>query len=614
MIAFRAARNSSRIQSRSVKTPLLSRSLRLGVLLAFGCVAPALPAQQTPGQQPPPAIAPLIPPLPSLNGRDDLILRHLNAIITWYHAVGAQLPTVGLPTDAIYQANARALAVQAAQAAFQSAASDATLVTQADPASPATSDATQDFTKIAPQLDAQIAQIKTQVEAVNAKLASASGSALPALQEQKTRLQGQLEMLNAENTAVDQLVKLSAGAGAAGSTNLQRSIAQLERSVPEIGAAAGAKAQTATNAPAAAVVTQSGSGLIGEAGSLFAQASTLHKIDVLAQNAMDTEDLAKQLRAPLVAEIHNTLSLAASWASGDQSSAPGPGPTKQQFDALTARFKRLSNAAVPLSQEILYLDESRANLTQWRQSLGQEYHVMLRSVLTRVGWIAASLGLLTLLSAVWRRFIFRYVHDVRRRRQFLILRRFIVGFLMGIVIILGFVSEFSSLATFAGFITAGLAVGLQTILLSVAAYFFLIGRYGIRVGDRISISGITGDVIDVGLIRLYIMELAGTGTDIFPTGRIVVFPTPYCSNPPYRCSSRSPALTMRGTKSPCWSIRAATPRWWRIGYWPLFRPCMKPTARISNSSTPSRHAASICGSKFRHPQPRCSLRLRDSSL
>jgi small-conductance mechanosensitive channel len=131
---------------------------------------------------------------------------------------------------------------------------------------------------------------------------------------------------------------------------------------------------------------------------------------------------------------------------------------------------------------------------------------------------------LTVLSSLWKRFIFRYVHDVRRRRQFLLLRRFVVGFFMGVVVILGFVSEFSSLATFAGFITAGLAVGLQTILLSVAAYFFLIGRYGIRVGDRISISGTTGDVIDVGLVRLYIMELAGTGTDIFPTGRIVVFP------------------------------------------------------------------------------------------
>jgi small-conductance mechanosensitive channel len=92
-----------------------------------------------------------------------------------------------------------------------------------------------------------------------------------------------------------------------------------------------------------------------------------------------------------------------------------------------------------------------------------------------------------------------------------------------IVLTVGFVSEFSSLATFAGFITAGIAVGLQAVLLSVAAYFFIIGRYGIRVGDRISVAGITGDVVDIGLVRLYLIELAGTGLDFYPTGRIVVF-------------------------------------------------------------------------------------------
>jgi small-conductance mechanosensitive channel len=62
-------------------------------------------------------------------------------------------------------------------------------------------------------------------------------------------------------------------------------------------------------------------------------------------------------------------------------------------------------------------------------------------------------------------------------------------------------------------------VGLQTVLLSVAAYFFVIGRYGIRVGDRISVAGVTGDVIDVGLFRFY----AATGVDMHPTGRIAVF-------------------------------------------------------------------------------------------
>ncbi len=99
-----------------------------------------------------------------------------------------------------------------------------------------------------------------------------------------------------------------------------------------------------------------------------------------------------------------------------------------------------------------------------------------------------------------------------------------MGFLIVIVILLGFISEFSSLATFAGFITAGIAVGLQTVLLSVAAYFFVMGRYGIRVGDRISVAGITGDVVDVGLVRMYLMELAGSGIDLYSTGRIVVIP------------------------------------------------------------------------------------------
>jgi hypothetical protein len=46
--------------------------------------------------------------------------------------------------------------------------------------------------------------------------------------------------------------------------------------------------------------------------------------------------------------------------------------------------------------------------------------------------------------------------------------------LVGVVLIMGFVSEFNSLATFAGFVTAGIAV-----LLSIAAYFFVVGRYGI---------------------------------------------------------------------------------------------------------------------------------------
>jgi len=115
------------------------------------------------------------------------------------------------------------------------------------------------------------------------------------------------------------------------------------------------------------------------------------------------------------------------------------------------------------------------------------------------------------------------VQDLRRRRQLLLVRRIVVGFLGAMIVLFGFVTQFNSLATFAGFLTAGIAVGLQTILLSVAAYFFIIGRYGVKVGDRITVAGVTGTVIEVGIARFYMMELVGTGTELHSTGRVAVF-------------------------------------------------------------------------------------------
>jgi len=195
---------------------------------------------------------------------------------------------------------------------------------------------------------------------------------------------------------------------------------------------------------------------------------------------------------------------------------------KQTFQQVTDRFKGLSGALLPLSQEMIVLNDSKANLDEWRGSITRESRYVLRSVLLRAVGIILALALVLLISEMWRRITFRYIGDPRRRRQFLVLRRVVIGALVVFVLVFGFVSEFSSLATFAGFITAGVAVALQALLLSVAAYFFIIGRYGIRVGDRISVAGITGDVVDIGLVRMYLMELAGTGVDFYPTGRLVV--------------------------------------------------------------------------------------------
>ncbi|MCU1321229.1 MAG: MscS Mechanosensitive ion channel [Acidobacteriaceae bacterium] len=204
--------------------------------------------------------------------------------------------------------------------------------------------------------------------------------------------------------------------------------------------------------------------------------------------------------------------------------ATGSAVTVQpNLESITTQFKALTAASIPLTQEIIVLEQSRVNLTAWQTSVDREYSSILHSLFLRILVVGIALALILAGGEVWTHITNKYVRDIRRRRQFLLVRRTVVGLLSAIVLLFGFVTQFNSLATFAGFITAGIAVGLQTILLSVAAYFFIIGRYGVKVGDRIIVASVTGDVIDVGLVRFYMMELAGSGTELNPTGRVAVF-------------------------------------------------------------------------------------------
>ena len=493
------------------------------------------------------------PANPSTQLDRDAILHHLNAVITWYRDITSKVKPVGLPSDAIYQDNTRSLAVEAVRLAFQSARAEAaiiTAITKADKPSSAAGNSTassqtnngqptqqQNLAQTAAKIAAQIDDTQTKLDAVNKQLASAPRSKQKDLLAQRDRLQGLLTLNKALADTIQKLATFVGGA-AESAEGLEGSIDQLAHSVPEVlgdeitkkgTTAAAAATATASNAKPAA--NAGSSGLIGQSLALFDQMQTMHQLDQLAEETSKmratVDEVRKPLRDILVATIKQGRDLAsqaqAPAATNGAKGSTATESTTQEFQAITARFKELANATVPLSQEIVVLDESRTNLLEWQKSIRTESEYDLRGLLTRVIGIALALAAVFILSEVWRRLVFRYVHEARRRRQFLLMRRFVVGFLIGVVLIMGFVSEFSSLATFAGFVTAGIAVGLQAILLSIAAYFFVIGRYGIRVGDRISIAGVTGDVIDIGLVRFYLMELAGTGIELYPTGRVVMF-------------------------------------------------------------------------------------------
>jgi small-conductance mechanosensitive channel len=455
--------------------------------------------------------------------QEQAILAHLSAVIQYYRGTAEPIQKAGEPNDVVYRDQAVAQSAQIAQFAFDSAKAEAAFLAggkgTGEPAAPA-SGQQQRLQDMLVSVNQRIAELTKQLADLDHQIASARPRELPALQTRKQQLQAALGLSSAMKDALDRIVSVSQEASG---TGLTASIARMQQSVPEL------QSGNKTSAPQIVTVESAlSSGVTSQGGVLIDLLETRHALQVLLQANSALSQQVTSVRAPMSSVLRGLI--AEGQQLSQQAEAPVPQGTSAQspaaavdLSAITGRFKALAAAAVPLSQELIIVEQSRANLIAWQTSVIGEYDRILHSLLLRIVVIAIALGLIVGSGELWTKATNKYVRDIRRRRQLLIVRRVVVGFLSVIVVLFGFVTQFNSLATFAGFITAGIAVGLQTILLSVAAYFFIIGRYGIKVGDRITIATVTGDVIDVGLVRFYVMELAGSSTELNPTGRIAVF-------------------------------------------------------------------------------------------
>jgi small-conductance mechanosensitive channel len=483
-----------------------------------------------------------LPPLTNTGldagARSQDVLAHLNAVMRFYRAAVLPIQTVGEPSDVLYSEQSASEATQIAQFAFQAAKNEATLLSKVQGAPQQVAgqnnngtngnqqgqqSESQRLASIRARTAQQIADLQARDDALDKQIATAKAKDLPTLRQQKEQLEGGIEL---QKTIAAALGRLSAS-DASVQQGLAGDIDRLQRSAPEL---LNGNAKSAPPQSLESLTSAREAGVVSQATVMFQLLSTRRSIDDQIAALDQLRQQATDLRAPILQVLRKTVQQgqalsqqAVDLAATPTSDAEDLANTRKSFDELTATFQLVSGVTVPLGQEIVLLEQDRGTLSTWRSTVDTEYKTVMRRLLLRVAGIAIALGVLFLLSQIWSRATIRYVKDLRRRRQLLVVRRVVVGFLSGLVLIFGFVTQFSSLATFAGFITAGIAVGLQTILLSVAAYFFIIGRYGVRVGDRITVSGVTGDVIEVGLARFYMTELVGSGTELHSTGRVAVF-------------------------------------------------------------------------------------------
>ncbi len=477
---------------------------------------------------------------PSAAIKGEALLVHLNQVIRWYHLSEAGGQWLSQPSDEFFFTTERGLANQVLQKAFVSARGELPLVAApVQKVQAAPNAAQQRIARATADRTGRVQKLRDEIDSLDARVQAAGTAQDRALlAARRDALQSEFNFYDALQRSLQTIGGMLASPGDQdAAATLAGQVEALAQSVPE--GLAGAPAQAASVAPA--VKAAESGGLIARTVGLFALMKDLRALDQFITETVRLQGQVDQMQAPLRSVVRDVIT------QGDQAGehlADDPAQFasgKRRIDTLTERFKQLAAASMPLREEALLLDQSLHNLRQWRESVAACYSQIVRSLLARAVAILAMLAAVFGLSWLWRHMTFRYVQDDRRRKQFLTIRRFVTGGLMVGVLAIGFISDFSSIATFAGFATAGIAVALQTIIVSVAAYFFLIGRYGVRVGDRITVSGVsaaavTGEVTELGIVRFHLMELNGPGPEAQPTGRSIVFPNSviFLANPIYR--------------------------------------------------------------------------------
>lgn len=463
------------------------------------------------------------------------VIQILDETVDWYRTLGMQQQAATQPSDLLILYANRQTADKVMALAFEIARANAELLSSEASAREASdvANSPQALAKRQAQLDAQRKEIEVEIAAARAQIANSPREARGALQERILALQGELDLVSARRNYLENMTRFAyeSDANDMGANALKAHIDAIAASVPMVsGGSTASGAPGATVAPAATPTpSASGSGSslsqfgIWDLGAavlrLSQKANTIESVD---ERTARLQELFAEIRTPPLAKLQELTERGEALAARVQSGEGNMRGMRDQYDTLAWLFQQTSAIATPLNKAGVLLDQYRANLANWRETIDRQYRDALKVLALRLALFGALLIVVLLAAHIWRRAVFHYVHEPRRRSRLLIVQKVVVWLLIVAIAISTFATEIGSLATFAGLITAGLAVAMQSVLVSIVGYFFLIGRYGVRVGDRVQIGTVSGEVIEMGLVRMHLMELSGQPS-LSPTGRVVAF-------------------------------------------------------------------------------------------
>lgn len=102
--------------------------------------------------------------------------------------------------------------------------------------------------------------------------------------------------------------------------------------------------------------------------------------------------------------------------------------------------------------------------------------------------------------------------------------RYFSGFAVCILLVAIWFGSLADLGTYISIVSAGLVIALQDSVANMAGFVFIMWRRPFSVQDRIEISGLRGDVIDIRLFQFTVVEVGNWVDADQSTGRIVHIP------------------------------------------------------------------------------------------
>jgi hypothetical protein len=370
------------------------------------------------------------------------------------------------------------------------------------------------------ELQAAIEQDEREIARLRARLRGVTAAARPALERELAAATNRRDLGRVRLDFITKLVQFDSGTPGE-ETDLSNEIKALQDAVPELESARAAP--TVVTAPPREGPPSGAWALIHRLLALQHSRNSLKQLarttaGIVRETDADVQ-AARQAMRPVMARLR-TL------AKDPTTNGTALPAGQREFRDLLERAKVLGAVMLPLREQSALLHRYAANVQDWAGDADREMWHAVRGLGLQLVGVAIALAAIFAGSLLWRIAVVRYVSNVYQRRLLLTARHAVVVTAIVLVLMFHFTSELTALVAALGFAAAGVAFALQTVILAVAGYFSMAAPNGIRTGDRVSLQGpfgyVHGEVIEIGVVRTRLEELAGE--PLQPTGRILVFP------------------------------------------------------------------------------------------